>query len=121
MTTWAGSCVAGELSPRTRPRPKEDKTMTKARLNKIQGLLLGELQRLLEETKEAFVETAQEDDLEAYDLTLTWLMGLSYGKRPPREVVAKAFALRESFTPDMVEIARRIATVRGDLRPSKGD
>lgn len=95
--------------------------MTKARLDKVQGLLLGELQRLLEETKEAFVETAQEDDLEAYDLTLTWLMGLSHGKRPPRDVVAKAFALRERFTPDMVELARRIALTRGDLRPSKGD
>ncbi len=91
--------------------------MTKARLDKAQGLLVTELQRRLEETKEAFVETAQEDDLEAYNLTMTWLLGLLPGKRPPRDVVAKAFALRESFTPDMVELARRIALARGDLAP----
>jgi hypothetical protein len=88
-----------------------------AKLDKLQGLLLTELQRRLEEAKEGFVETAQADDLEAYDLTLTWLMGLSPGKRPPREVVAKAFALRESFTPEMVDLARRVAIARGDLAP----
>jgi len=88
-----------------------------AKLDKLQGLLLTELQRRLEEAKEDFVETAQAGDLEAYDLTLTWLMGLSYGKRPPRDVVAKAFALRESFTPEMVDLAQRVAIARGDLAP----
>ena len=89
--------------------------MTRARVDKLQSLIVADLRLKLEEVKTGFAETAQEDELEAYDTTLTWLMGLTHGKRPPRMVITRAFRLRERFTYDMVELARRIAIANGDL------
>ena len=95
--------------------------MTKARLDKVQNLLVTELEERLEDAVDAIFDTAQEEDVDAFETTLYWFLGMSHGKRPPREVVAKAFALRERFTPDIIELRRRIAIARGNPYPQKED
>lgn len=85
----------------------------RARLKKLEGVLIADLEAKVDELKAAFWKTIPDEDLQAYMAALNWLEGATHGQRPKPEVWAKAFSVRERMPHDLLEAGRRLAVAMG--------